>query len=664
MADEQALAQYKQYVAKNPNDREGARRSFYDKFGIDPEGVAKPAAMSTAPDIEAEIRAQTQKALAGEKSFIEGKEAAADTAGIMFALGSGLATGKGIPSLGGRAIPSSPGAQAAVQIPVQGVFNAGAEAIKQLTATALGLPSAPKTSGEAFGKIRNEFAIGAGMQAGSEGAAAGMRKLFQPARKAMLNIENMEVFRIADAYDLPLTAAEVTNGRMQRVLQNFADSSALGRGPAIERRKAINERVAAALEGVVKKFSSVDSGDTYGMGKALSSATDDARAAWKSVADAKYDDIRAKIPQGVTVSLTDAYKKAQELLGRSGGLAEKLPNFLKDLGPEDEILKKFIADAATELKTPTGQTITAVKRLSPDEALALRSKLSEKSWQYTRQGDRQAARIVSEMEKVVDESLTRQLGNVVPQFKTELQEAKQFYREGADLFHDAVIADLANRDMQRVVEGIGLDQTAKINDLKRAFTTYGKGEEGWQAFRAHYTNEIIRKAGDDPAKMKAILDEINPSALEAVYGGGSVRGMEALKTMRELSTAAERVNKLSGDGNSKMLSSLAMFMWGAAGGHAALTTAGAAGILGPPIMSRIINNPKAARLYIQGWTQAPKNMGVGMMNMTRAIDLAITAKEANRLFNLADQAQQQANGAGANPGAPVGSGPAQTVPAH
>lgn len=627
-------------------------------------GPQKPPAMSTAPDIEAEVRAQAQKAMAGEKSFMEGKEAAADTAGIMFALGSGLATGKGIPSLGGKAIPMTPGAQAAVQIPVQGVLNAGGEAVKQLTSLALGLPSAPKTSGEAFGRIKGQFLGGAAMQGGSEVVAGGMRKLFQPAAKAMLNPDNIEVFRVADAYDLPLTAAEVTNGRLQRVLQNFADSSALGRGPAVARRKEINTRVAAALDDVVKRFSSVDASDTYGMGKALSSATDDARRAWKGVADAKYDEIRSKIPQGITVSLTDAYKKAQELLGRSGGLAEKMPNFLKDLGPEDEILKKFISDAATEIKTPTGQTITAVKRLSPDEALALRSKLSEKAWQYTRQGDRQAARIVSDMEKVVDESLTRQLGNVVPQFKEELGKAKAFYRDGADLFHDAVIADLANRDMQRVVEGIGLDQTAKITDLKRAFTTYGKGEEGWQAFRAHYTNEIIRKAGDDPAKMKSIIDGINPTALDAVYGGGSVRGAQALKTMRELATAADRVNKITGDGNAKMLTSLSMLMWGAAGSHPALATAGAAGILGPPIMSRIINNPKAAKLYIQGWTQAPKNMGVGMTNMVRAIDLAITAKEANQLFTLAEQANQQASGAGGNPDGNVQRGPAQTVPSH
>lgn len=32
-----ALAQYKQYVAANPDDRMGARESFYDTFGIDPE---------------------------------------------------------------------------------------------------------------------------------------------------------------------------------------------------------------------------------------------------------------------------------------------------------------------------------------------------------------------------------------------------------------------------------------------------------------------------------------------------------------------------------------------------------------------------------------------------------------------------------------------------
>lgn len=609
-------------------------------------GQGKPAAMSTVPEIEAEQRALVQKEIAANKSIGEVREMTPELVGLVAALAGGAAAMRTPKMAFGQTIPNTPGGVAAFQIPVQGLMGAGGEAARQMTALALGLPTAPASAGEAATRIGKAFAADAAMQGGSEIVSAGARKLFQPGRTAMLKPENVEVFRVADKLNLPLSAAEITNGRVQRIIQNFTDSSALGRGPAMARRKDINDRIATALEGVVKKFSTVDAGDTYGMGKALSSATDDARAAWKSVADFKYDEMRKKIPQGITVSLSDAHKKAQDLLGRTAGLAEVLPNFLKDLGPEDEILKRFIGDATTEVKLPSGQTITAVKRISPDQALALRSKLSEKTWEYTRKGDRQAAKLLGDLEKAVDDSLTRQLGNVIPQFKTDLYEARKFYREGADLFHDAVIADLANRDMQRVIEGIGLDQTAKITDLKRAFTTYGKGEEGWQAFRAYYTNEVIRKAGDNPAALKKILDDINPTALDAVYGGGSVRGKEALTTLREISTAAERVDKLKGDGSARMMSSLAMLMWGMAGGHSALTTAGAIGTFGPPVMARIINNPKAARLYVQGWAKAPKDMGAGMMSMVRAINLAVTAKEAKQ---LADEAKKQAQPAEQQP---------------
>src|SRR5665647_1885696 len=42
MEQSEALAQYKKYVKDNPSEKEGARRSFYNTFQVDPEGFSKP----------------------------------------------------------------------------------------------------------------------------------------------------------------------------------------------------------------------------------------------------------------------------------------------------------------------------------------------------------------------------------------------------------------------------------------------------------------------------------------------------------------------------------------------------------------------------------------------------------------------------------------------
>lgn len=111
MPDSEALAQYRDYVAKNPGDREAARRSFYDTFQVDPEAAATGetqtapmAAERGAPTSEQAVRKMQEFGLSSLPMVGAGLTAAAAaasgpaaplTAAALSAFFGGLA-GKGV----------------------------------------------------------------------------------------------------------------------------------------------------------------------------------------------------------------------------------------------------------------------------------------------------------------------------------------------------------------------------------------------------------------------------------------------------------------------------------------------------------------------------------------------------------------------------------------
>jgi len=111
MPDSEALAQYRDYVAKNPQDKESARRSFYDTFQVDPEAsvsgesqTAPQAAQRGAPT-SAEARRKVQEfglsslpalgAMGAAALTVSSGPAAPLTAAALSAFFGGLA-GKGV----------------------------------------------------------------------------------------------------------------------------------------------------------------------------------------------------------------------------------------------------------------------------------------------------------------------------------------------------------------------------------------------------------------------------------------------------------------------------------------------------------------------------------------------------------------------------------------
>jgi len=111
MADDSittALSQYRQWVTANPDDRAGARNSFYDKFGIDPEeqfgAVAKQARKNMANNMAAQTAGQYDQDITNAQTEFAGQAAAAVPAAAVTLATGGLAAPAAIAAMGGAGL--------------------------------------------------------------------------------------------------------------------------------------------------------------------------------------------------------------------------------------------------------------------------------------------------------------------------------------------------------------------------------------------------------------------------------------------------------------------------------------------------------------------------------------------------------------------------------
>lgn len=161
MPDSEALAQYRDYVAKNPGDREAARRSFYDTFQVDPEAsfsgesqTAPQAAQRGAPTSEQAVRKVQEFGLSSLPAL-----------GAMGAAGLAVASG-----------PAAPLTAAALSAFFGGLAGKGVE-MGLRTGTGIGAENVPPTL---MGRVAEGTKAGVeqmGMEVGAGLALRGAEKV-------------------------------------------------------------------------------------------------------------------------------------------------------------------------------------------------------------------------------------------------------------------------------------------------------------------------------------------------------------------------------------------------------------------------------------------------------------------------------------------------------
>lgn len=654
MANEEAIDQYRQYVAKNPADRNGARRSFYDKFGVDPEGEAKPAAMSTAPDIEAEQRAQVQKAVAANESI---REAKATMTGLV-PVAAGMAAA---PLTGGMSLIPAMGTSALVA--------AGAEGYRQVGSQLAGLED-PYTTEKALLGMGKEAVLGAGMEGAARGASSLLRKAFR-VNVPKIDPADAAVFSAATKAKAPLTAAEVTGGGFKRLIQRWTEKSTFGEKIATERREAISDAMSKYISEAMDKINQPTS--PLGTAETARGLSRGVRKAWDKTAGVLFDEARRAAPPGKVIDLTSVTEKANALLTKGGNLREEMPRVLSELTPEEGVLKKFLDDAITVEESPlvmaSGKPYPPTRRVSAltvEQATELRKLMNEKYHLYNTSGDRQAAKTMKEMGESMDEALSAQVGGPASPYMKALRDAKQFYKEGYDLWDTSIMADLLNKDPSATLSRLNVRDPQALRTLQKVFTKWGDVPAGMNVVRRQAMQDIFSDAmwnagpemGVSPKKLATALKGLEPESQKMIFGS-SKEGVEVFRRMHEFVDIATRVEKVRPGLGDRMMSNIAMLGWGLAHQSPAMLGAAGANIGGPKLLAAMMNQPVAS-LHLSRAMQAYEKALVDPKLWPVVTSEAIRAAEGVRRF-LDSQGLRKAGEASLRE---QEKGQAQTVSAH
>jgi hypothetical protein len=110
MEQGEALSKYKQYIKENPSEKDGARKSFFDTFGVDPEkktplfGLAKQAAARKASIGVEQTKADYESEVGAAKGKAAGQVASGAVLGAATLATGGLATGPAMALLGSAGV--------------------------------------------------------------------------------------------------------------------------------------------------------------------------------------------------------------------------------------------------------------------------------------------------------------------------------------------------------------------------------------------------------------------------------------------------------------------------------------------------------------------------------------------------------------------------------
>jgi hypothetical protein len=201
--------------------------------------------------------------------------------------------------------------------------------------------------------------------------------------------------------------------------------------------------------------------------------------------------------------------------------------------------------------------------------------------------------------------------------------ANRFYREGQEKYNNTLLrrlvklADDTGTGAENIAPAIFKPgQVSKVRKVKRAL---GEGSDEWRNLKGFFIQHLLSKSTDVNGNLvgKRILNNMSgkPNSfgmpvLTEVFTGPQIRALEDFGRVLQATQASQ------GEGAGRMLIQLAQ---GTAVGRILLSGAieptTAAVILGPPLLSKMLLNPKTAKLLTKGIsTPAGSEAAAGLLS--------------------------------------------------
>lgn len=201
--------------------------------------------------------------------------------------------------------------------------------------------------------------------------------------------------------------------------------------------------------------------------------------------------------------------------------------------------------------------------------------------------------------------------------------ANRFYREGQEKYNNTLLrrlvklADDTGTGAENIAPAIFKPgQVSKVRKVKRAL---GEGSPEWRSLKGFFIQHLLSKSTDVNGNLvgKRILNNMSgkPNSfgmpvLTEVFTGPQIRALEDFGRVLQATQASQ------GEGAGRMLIQLAQ---GTAVGRillaGAIEPATATVILGPPLLSKMLLNPKTAKLLTKGIsTPAGSEAAAGLLS--------------------------------------------------
>jgi hypothetical protein len=215
--------------------------------------------------------------------------------------------------------------------------------------------------------------------------------------------------------------------------------------------------------------------------------------------------------------------------------------------------------------------------------------------------------------------------------------ANRFYREGQEKYNNTLLrrlvklADDTGTGAENIAPAIFKPgQVSKVRKVKRAL---GEGSDEWRNLKGFFIQHLLSKSTDVNGNLvgKRILNNMSgkPNSfgmpvLTEVFTGPQIRALEDFGRVLQATQASQ------GEGAGRMLIQLAQ---GTAVGRillaGAIEPATATVILGPPLLSKMMLNPKTAKLLTEGIsTPAGSEAAAGLLS--RIVAASERVKESTR----------------------------------
>lgn len=522
-----------------------------------------------------------------------------------------------------------------------GTVAAGAEGFYQLGQHATGSEYAPKTGGEAFGRMKDQFVVNAAGEALGRVTGKGLLKWNELRRQNKLNglleSEYGDLIELSQGLEHGPFPAEVGDGALQNVLHNVASGSAFGGGGIQNYTKARTEEWAKKY---IEPFMKTSTGrnarmdpDVFGdyVYESVKANLQPVRNAYKKI----YERIGEIVEPKYAKSSAPVYGESK-VVGASGRPYQTVTGQmieevqvggamidLQGIGSFLEPIKKVMKEIVQIDPSFTGSTI--VENMSKNTGVVsykaakmLRSSLLDIENSFLEHGLSSSEQLgrTRQMVKIVDNAMARGLRQFDAKNGANTyslwRKANEMRRAEGEMLENKIVSQAlrfsspnkATYSPERL-ESLMFKRggITAIREMKKA-----TGESRWKTVADNFAAKVV-----EPKEGEVMLSGLELGRRLSGYSRPVLHeaiGKERTELLYKVKNALETMEKKQGQGIGSagiqfsqwgiLVSASALPMaWGDA--SAGKTVRNAALVLGGPyVWSKIMRSPAAQRYFIQG----------------------------------------------------------------